>query len=201
MNILFFDCETTGKPIDYKASYEDLGNWPRVTQLAWMLCNDLGEIIDQRQSLIFPDGWEIPNEQFFIDNNMSTARCAEHGQPIHGELKLLMAAKEQAAVLVAHNLSFDHRVVWAEFIRNGMEPKRGMHKICTMVKSTNYCQLPGKRGYKWPKLTELHQHLFNKDFDGAHDAMADVIALKDCFFELVKLGVIELPKEASTEAV
>lgn len=198
MKFLFFDCETTGKPKVYNASYEDVDNWPRVTQLAWMLCDETGGILDQRQNLIFPEDWEIPKEQFFIDNNMSTERCADEGFPIHNELKILMEAKQQADFLVAHNLNFDHRVVWAEFIRAGIEPKRGMVKICTMMKSTKFCNLPNPKGYgapKWPKLEELHRKLFNKDFDGAHDAMADVIALRDCFFKLWELRVIvpELP--------
>lgn len=201
MNILFFDCETTGKPKAYNASYEDVDNWPRVTQLAWMLCDEAGNIISQRQSLIYPKGWEIPKEQFFIDNNMSTERCIEEGNPILGELILFLGAKNNADVLAAHNLSFDHRTVWAEFIRAGIEPKKGMEKICTMMKSTKYCNLPGTRGPKWPKLEELHQVLFKKDFDGAHDAMADVIALKDCFFELVKLGVIVLPEINKLDAL
>lgn len=197
MNILFIDCETTGKPIDYKASYEDVNNWPRVTQLAWNLSDQEGNTIAQRQHLIKPDGWEIPKEQFFIDNNMSTERCDEEGWPIVGELEALLFAKNDADVLVAHNLAFDHRVIWAEFLRNGLEPKRGMHKICTMMKSTNFCKLPGTRGYKWPKLTELHNILFAKDFEGAHDALADVLAMKDCFFELIRLGVITLPETVS----
>lgn len=45
---------------------------------------------------------------------------------------------------------------------------------------------------KWPKLGELYRFLFNKDFEGAHDAMFDVIALKECFFEMAKRGVIVL---------
>jgi DNA polymerase-3 subunit epsilon len=68
-----------------------------------------------------------------------------------------------------------------------------MGKICTMMKSTSFCKLPAKRGYKWPKLDELHQTLFGCDFEGAHDAGSDVLATVKCFFELVRLGVIEMP--------
>ncbi|MFT3679818.1 MAG: 3'-5' exonuclease [Ferruginibacter sp.] len=193
MNILFFDCETTGKPISYSASYTDVNNWPRVTQLAFCLCDDAGNVIAQFQSLIKPDGWVVPKEQFFIDNNMSTERCEAEGIPIREALEQLMAAKLQADVLSAHNLNFDHRIVWAEFVRAEMPPRSGMHKICTMMQSTRHCNLPGKRGPKWPTLGELHNVLFKKDFDGAHDALADVLALKDCFFELLNLGVISLP--------
>jgi DNA polymerase III epsilon subunit-like protein len=195
MKYLFFDTETTGKPKDYSASYEDIDNWPRVTQLAWMLCDEDGSVLEQWQNLIFPDGWEIPNEPFFTDNNMSTQRCINEGFPIDTELNAFMSAKMKADVLVAHNLNFDHRVLWAEFIRAGIEPRRGMIKFCTMMKTTKYCQLPGKRGLKWPTLMELHNCVFGKDFEGAHDAMDDVAACKNCFFELKAKGiiVIDLP--------
>lgn len=196
MNILFFDCETTGKPRDYRASYEQVDNWPRVTQLAWLLCTIEGLVLSSVQSLIKPDGWEVPKEQFFIDNNMSTERCAAEGAPIGEILSMLYGAKLDAEVLVAHNLNFDHRVVWAEFIRAGIPPRSGMHKVCTMMASTKFCNLPNPRGYgapKWPKLEELHHKCFGRPFEGAHDALADVIAMKDCFFELLNLNVITLP--------
>jgi DNA polymerase III epsilon subunit-like protein len=194
MKILFFDTETTGKPIDYKASYEDVNNWPRVTQIAWLLCDETGETLTAFQSLVKPNGWEIPKEEFFIKNNMSTERCEEEGRSIESILEFLYDYKQQADFLVAHNLSFDHRVLWAEFIRAGMEPRKGMNKICTMMKSTNVCKLPAPngRGYKWPKLEELYRFLFNKEMEGAHDAMADITATKDCFFELVKRNFITL---------
>lgn len=198
--ILFFDTETTGTPKDYKASYEDVDNWPRITQIAWLLCDETGAVLSQYQSLVFPDGWEVPTEEFFINNNMSTERCAEEGFPIDGILEQFMAAKMEADFLAAHNLNFDHRVLWAEFIRAGMEPRRGMNKICTMMKSTSVCKLPSPtgRGFKWPKLEELYRFLFNKEMEGAHDAMADITATKDCFFELVNRGVIslEIPNNA-----
>ncbi|MEI6773576.1 MAG: hypothetical protein WCL18_01825 [bacterium] len=38
----------------------------------------------------------------------------------------------------------------------------------------------------------LYTHLFGKEFDHAHDAMADIEATKDCFMELAKRGEITL---------
>jgi DNA polymerase III epsilon subunit-like protein len=60
-----------------------------------------------------------------------------------------------------------------------------------MQESTAFCKIPGPYGYKWPKLMELHQKLFNEGFDGAHDAMNDVLACGRSFFELQRLGVIK----------
>jgi DNA polymerase-3 subunit epsilon len=59
-----------------------------------------------------------------------------------------------------------------------------------MDRATNFCALPGPYGYKWPKLTELHQKLFNCSFDGAHDALADITATARCFWEMRKRGLI-----------
>lgn len=193
MKLLFFDCETNGLPIDYKASYTEVNNWPRVLSLAWILADIDANIIQQGSHLIKPEGWMVPTEQFWVDNGYSQARSEEFGIPIGAVLAAFMDAKKQADILVAHNLNFDHRIVWAEFIRYGLEPRSGMHKICTMMKSTSYCKIPAKRGFKWPKLDELHEHLFGCGFDGAHDALTDVSITMKCFFELIKRGVIELP--------
>lgn len=210
MNFLFFDCETTGKPLRYGASYSDLDNWPRVTQLAWSIAGIDGVVIKSRAAIIYPDGWEIPKEDFFINNNMSTERCVEEGLPLGGILDEFIADKHECEVLVGHTLtSFDHPVVWAEILRSGRQPRSGMHKICTMKESTAYCKVPNKPdkngrirgGNKWPTLAELHQVLFGKGFDGAHDAGADIAATMKCFYELVRLGVIQLPSlEPQTEA-
>ncbi|WP_430900537.1 MULTISPECIES: 3'-5' exonuclease [unclassified Paraflavitalea] len=195
--ILFFDTETNGVPVDYKASYTDVNNWPRVIQLAWLLTTSTGEVLSEGNYLIKPDGWEMPTEQFWIDNGFSQEKSMAEGIPIVEALDAFYKDKMQADILVAHNLNFDHRIVWAEFIRAGKEPRSGIHKICTMMKSTNYCKIPAKRGYKWPKLEELYEFLFKDRFDNAHDAMADITATAECFFELVNRGVIslEIPEE------
>jgi DNA polymerase III epsilon subunit-like protein len=94
--------------------------------------------------------------------------------------------------LVAHNIDFDKCIVGAEFIRAGYwnfcddKPKR-----CTMRSTTMLCGLKNKRGGpKWPKLAELHQFLFGRGFEHAHNAAADVAAGVACYWELKKRGVL-----------
>lgn len=194
MKILLFDTETIGLPIDYKASYEDVNNWPRIMSLAWILTDENGEIESSNYHMILPDGWVVPTDKFWVDNGYSTERSLAEGKPILEVLESFMADIVVADHLAGHNLSFDHRIVWAELIRAGITPRSGMNKICTMMKSTGVCKLPSPKGkgFKWPKLEELYQFLFAKGFDGAHDALADVEATKDCFFELLKRGHISL---------
>jgi DNA polymerase-3 subunit epsilon len=196
MNLLFFDCETNGLPKNYSASYEEVESWPRVISLAWLLVDTEQNIINSQHHLIKPNGWTIPAEEFWTKNGFSTERSLAEGIDIDPVLEAFVFDKHNADVLVAHNLNFDHRIVWAEIIRSGRKPKSGMEKICTMMKSTKHCNIPSPKGYgapKWPTLNELHNVLFKRSFEGAHDALADVTACKDCFFELLRLNVISLP--------
>ena len=41
-----------------------------------------------------------------------------------------------------------------------------------------------------PRLEELYRKLFGRNFAGAHDAMSDIQATKECFFELKRRGIL-----------
>jgi DNA polymerase III epsilon subunit-like protein len=186
-----FDCETTGVPKNYKAPMTDLDNWPRVTQIACLVVDtQTSEVINEYQSLIKPDGWVVPKDKFFIENNMSTERCNEFGLPFTEVANVFINDLNLSGAIVAHNLNFDYPVVGSELIRYGLKASRmDRKKICTMMSSTNYCALPRM---KWPKLVELHNKLFGCDFQGQHDALDDVRATTACFLELIKRKVIVL---------
>ena len=99
---------------------------------------------------------------------------------------------DEATALVGHNISFDECIVGAEFERLRMMTTLFLKpKYCTMKPSTDYCKLPGKKGFKSPRLAELHQVLFGSGFDNAHNALADVEATARCFWELKNRKVIK----------
>lgn len=191
MKILFFDTETNGLPKDWKASYTEVDNWPRVIQLAWIVVSITPELQVQtgptNVHLVKPDGW-LPGE-FAEQHGLTLDRLEREGKPIAEVIELFQSDLVQCQAIGAHNLQFDHRITWAEVIRLGKEPNSGMIKLCTMMKSTGVCKIPGKRGFKWPTLAELHQFLFNKGFDGAHDAASDIEATVNCFGRLLHMGV------------
>ncbi len=55
-----------------------------------------------------------------------------------------------------HGINFDAAVLGAEFLRAKLaNPLTSRKQICTMLSTTNFCRLPGSRGYKWPKLIEF----------------------------------------------
>jgi len=191
--ITFFDTETTGLPKNWNAPITKLDNWPRIIQLAWMVTDLTGEIITSEKHLIKPDGWVVPVEKFWIDNGYSTEQCEEHGVPLADVLDLFLNALCGCTTVVSHNMDYDLKVTGAEMIRYQYSFLTPKIKMCTKEIGTDVCKIPGNYGkYKWPKLTELHQFLFNKGFDDAHDALADVTACKNCFFEMAKRGIIKL---------
>lgn len=188
MRYIFFDTETNGLPLTWNAKMTDLDNWPRITQLAWVISD--GDVSIPQNLIIKPDGWTVPKEKFFLENNITTERCEAEGIPMKEALEIFIEDTHWSDCLVSHNMAFDYNVLGAEMIRYGKSTGKRMTQICTKEASTECCKLPGPRGYKWPKLIELHRHLFNCDFDGAHDAMSDVYALEKCFWELHKRKII-----------
>ena len=187
---LFFDTETTGLPRNWKAPITDTANWPRMVQLAWMLCDEAGTELVKQCRIVVPDGYEIPEKAASV-HGISTARARAEGVPLKQAIDEFVAASGLAAKFVAHNIAFDEKIVGAECVRLKLPvPFVKKPMLCTMKESTQYCKIPGPYGVKWPTLTELHTKLFGKAFDGAHDAMADVGACKSAYYELKQRRVM-----------
>jgi DNA polymerase III subunit epsilon len=187
---LVFDCETTGLPRNWKAAISDLGNWPRVIQIAWSLNNKEDECIESAAHLIRPEGFVIPADVQRI-HGITTERALAEGKDLTAVLRKFGSAVDRAEMLIAHNIRFDESVISAEFLRMNLTLPFGEKKrICTMTQTTNICRIQGAYGYKWPTLAQLHQELFKSGFEEAHDAGADVAACARCFFELKRRQLI-----------
>jgi len=187
---LFFDTETTGLPRNWKAPVTDLNNWPRMIQIAWILCDNKGNRIESDDLIIKPENFKIPLDASRV-HGISTEKAISEGEDLEKVLMKFDKLVEQTDFIVAHNISFDEKIVGAEFLRKDIQSNFGRkRKLCTMQASTNYCKLPGPYGYKWPKLSELHIELFGEDFDEAHDASVDINATEKCFWKMREIGII-----------
>ena len=187
---LFFDTETTGLPKNWKAPVTDLDNWPRMVQLAYLLYDADGNLLFSGDYIIKPVGFTIPEASSQI-HGISTERAMEEGLPLKDVLLSFQEVMKHAACLVAHNISFDEKILGAELLRSGLSNNLvSMRRICTMHSTTNYCAIKGPHGLKWPRLSELHRKLFGYDFEEAHNAAADIEATAKCFWELKRLGLI-----------
>jgi DNA polymerase III epsilon subunit-like protein len=187
---LFFDTETTGVPKSYKAAVTDLNNWPRLVQVAWLITDDEGNELKAVEYIIRPNGFAIPQEASRI-HGITTENALQNGYELLQVMQEMVVDISNAGTLIAHNISFDEKIIGAELIRVGLDcDLTARTKKCTMQSSTNFCKIPGPYGYKWPRLDELHMLLFKHGFNNAHSALADVVACSKCYFELKRLGVM-----------
>ena len=193
--ILVFDTETTGLP-ERNASIMDVEKWPHILQLSYILYDSetktLLELYDNLikipPSVIITPGSEAIHH---ISNDM----CLEKGIPLHDALSAFNKALDQADVIVGHNISFDKRLIMVEckrlykaqrFTVNGIQKP----EYCTMKKSVDICRIEaesysGDMYYKYPKLSELHFHLFGEQPYGTHNALADILICLRCYLKMV----------------
>ena len=188
---LIVDTETTGLPRNWKATITDTDNWPRCVQIAWQLHDELGNLVEQKDYLVRPDGFDVPYDTEKI-HGISTDLALEKGEGLVEVMKQFNEALEKSDFIVGQNVAFDVNIIACELYRIQMPSKIteiAVLDTCT-EKTAQLCQLPGGRGgkFKLPKLNELHLHLFAADFAEAHNATADVESTTRCFYELIRLG-------------
>jgi DNA polymerase-3 subunit epsilon len=187
---LFFDVETTGIPKNWKASYKDIENWPRLVQIAWLLYDEHENILESKSEIIKPEKFLIPKSASDI-HGITTEYAIQVGKELNEVLTNFNIVLEKSNFVIAHNINFDKNTVGAEFYRlYNFNPLSNMKSICTMERSTNICKIEGSFGYKFPKLEELYYHLFHQNIENAHDAMVDTKATAKCFFELKRKNLI-----------
>ncbi len=193
---LIFDTETTGLPKSWNAPITDTDNWPRCIQIAWQLHDNMGNLLENNDFLIQPEGFNIPYDAEQI-HGISTELAQEQGIALVEGLELFLEALKKTTYVVGQNVGFDVNIMSCEFHRLGIDnnlTELPVLDTCT-EHTAQMCQLPGGRGgkFKLPTLTELHHHLFGSQFEEAHNATADVEATTRCFLELIRLG--EFTKE------
>ena len=186
---LIFDTETTGLPKRWNAPITDTDNWPRCIQIAWQLHDELGNLIEHQDYLVQPEGFNIPYDAEKI-HGISTELAKEQGISLNKVLEKFNEALNKTKYIVGQNVTFDLNIMGCEFVReNTASQLQELPVLDTCTEHTaTLCKLPGGRygKFKLPTLTELHQYLFNKTFNDAHNATADVEATTRCFLELIR---------------
>lgn len=192
---LFIDTETTGLPLNNNLPYTDLKNWPYLVQVALIIEDDNYGILAKRNIILKPDGYTIPESATKI-HGISNEIAVKNGEDRDKVISFLDLALYKSDIIIGHNVSFDLNVIKSEIIRikgieNALFKKKKHIVIDTMKMGRNICKIPNLSFHtrlslpnKYPKLDELYYKLFNKHFNNQHDAMADVQATYDCYYEL-----------------
>lgn len=178
-----FDFETTGIP-DWKQPSE-AGHQPHIVEVAALLCDADGKILERYQAIVRPNGWEITPEMTAI-HGISHEQAMDEGIPEIEALDGFLAIHTQAAIRAAHNATFDDRIARIAIARyHGKDLadsfKESTTKFCTCYESRPVLNLPGK---KLPSLAEAYKHFTGEDLVEAHRAMPDALACARVYFAL-----------------
>lgn len=192
--ILFFDTETNGLPLWNQPSEHP--NQPHITQLAAELFDaDSGRTLAFMDLMISPEEWKIPAELEQL-TGITNALAARFGHSISNALNTFITMWSEADLRVAHNESFDQRMVRIEALRE-FGNDHGFHEdwkngaaFCTQTNSTKILNLPpsarmvavGRTHAKSPNLGEAYEYFTGKKLEGAHNAAVDLAACKAVYF-------------------
>ena len=191
MKVLIFDTETTGLLPRSVTSIEQI---PYIIQLCYLVYDTIThEIASQNDYIRIPDNVVVSAESQKI-HGIAREKLNEEGIDIHESLFNFNQQYKQCDFVVAHNISFDESMINYECVRNTMSPI--IHKFdprktfyCTMKKSIQICKIEketktGRKYFKWPRLTELHAHLFKQTPYKLHNAYHDNLVCLRCFVEM-----------------
>lgn len=209
MLILPYDTETTGLP-DWTQPSE-APQQPHLVEIAALLF-DGGTEIDAFHALVKPNGWtwDADNEAFKT-HGITIERCMDEGIPEPEAVACFLALHARADMRVAHNESFDARILRIAFKRYGhgasgwdmltqderdaiADTFKSRPTYCTCNAAKPIMKLPPtpkmaanprfRNSHKPPNLQEAHQHFLGEPFEGAHGAMEDARACARVYFAM-----------------
>jgi DNA polymerase III epsilon subunit-like protein len=191
MIVLIFDTETNGLPKGYNISVHETDKWPYILQLSYILYDISENNLMEMNDFIIKSKGKI-NESAYKINGINESLCKRKGVDITIALESFNNALKSCDVVVAHNLSFDKNMYLAECIRNNIEHVFiNKNEYCTMLNSIKLCKIVrvnklGRSYYKYPKMIELYEYLFNdKNIKNLHNSMADILVCFKCYYFMI----------------
>jgi DNA polymerase III epsilon subunit-like protein len=188
MKLMIFDTETTGLPPKNRQCM-DPAQWPHIVQLSYLVYDTEADKIQSFKDVIISLGTHIPlPDESVAIHGITRSMSLERGIDIRVALFDFKMELQQCGKCVAHNYEFDSNMLEIEARRHNMSlyfPS----PFCTMRVGTDLCKLTHPTftggGYKWPKLLELHEHLFHRVPKNTHNSKIDVIVTLRCYHWLV----------------
>jgi len=192
--ICFFDTETTGLPLFRDPS--DDPRQPHIVDICALLYTPQGELVDSFEALVKPDGWVIPDDVAAI-HGITTEMALAEGIPEMEALGGFLQIYERAGLRVAHNVSFDDRIMRIAIKRfigeQAADEYKAVPSFCTCLNSTAIVKCPptekmiraGRgRQFKQPTVAEALRHFTGEELVGGHRARPDTEACARVYFSL-----------------
>ena len=206
--IMVFDVETTGL-LPKRNIETPLEELPHIIQMSFIIFDTVQFYICKKYNAYIKvtDNVEIPKIITEL-TGITRQTCDERVIDIVEVLGEFYHAYLSCDCIIAHNLSFDKKMVQLEIERNyvAMESTHPhllhlfnpifnqFHNIelyCTMMSSLNICNImmnskvdPTKQYKKFPKLAELYAKLFHSTPENLHNSLVDTLVCLRCFLKI-----------------
>lgn len=201
MKLLFIDTETNGLPKNRYAPYTSPEMWPHILQISWQQIEyESWNTLSEYDSFVeLRTEWNKDAERIHQIPESIVAKFGKDPLIVFQELGSVL---KDSDVVISHNMLFDKTVIMSEIQRlfeSGvlLEPRKfwksGIKEVCTMNTTKAFCGItfPDSNSFKYPKLNELYNKLFNRTYDisGAslHNSKHDVSCLVMCVKQMVSL--------------
>ena len=171
-NIMVLDTECTGTNI-----YND-----DIIQLAYVLYDNLGNIIKKFNKYIIPEYKPITKDSFMV-HGISQKFVNENGDKLDNVITEFFEDLKNTNYIVGHNINFD-----INMILNNLRKRN--YDVTNLFEQINiHCTLKMARIIlgKSFKLKLLYNELFNENMKNAHNALYDVLYCAQCYFKLMEL--------------
>lgn len=170
--ILLCDTETTG----LLKGHRDFFGQPGIVQLAAVKLNDDLVEVDHFNLMVNPEigKWE---DEAIKTHGITPDKVAD--APTFFEVGRAFAEFALGChTFAGYNTEFDKKVLWWQLLRYGLEKNFPwpLRDVDVMKRVSKMIEMQGKRGVKFPTLGEAYQYCFKRDFENAHDALADIRA-------------------------
>jgi DNA polymerase III epsilon subunit-like protein len=153
-----------------------------ILQLAYVLCDKDSNIVKEVNYYIKN---RVPSIESIKIHGINKNKINEMGIEFDIVIEELMNDLSESERIVGHNIQYDLTTIQNDIRTYGInivdETDKIKMNIFDDVKIIDTITLAKKK----MKLEELYFQLFNKKIQGAHDALNDVLATKECYFKLL----------------
>ncbi len=205
MKFIVYDTETTGLPASKDAKMTSTELWPHIVQLSYLKYDSERNQLEEKDCIIKIPESVVMDEKNIAIHGITNEVSQTKGVSIIPIINEFMNDIGDVDLLIGHNLEFDLKMMVVELFRiidksndevvkqtysEKMEKLYSLNKYyCTMKNSINICKLPSpykkyKDEYKYPRLDELHTHLFGIKPQKLHNSLNDIIVTFRCFYKL-----------------
>lgn len=199
MKLFVFDTETNGLPKSWGTSNRGWHqHWPNPVQISWLIYNtNQNEITTKEDHIILLD--EPLDKDATNIHGVTEERMLEEGESLRIVLRQFRKDIECADIIVAHNINFDYHIISRSCIEECIpdimtsSTLKNKQMYCTMKEGTSICNIiqqhkyTGRTRVKYPKLQELHFHLFKDQLNDSclHNALYDILVTLRCVCKML----------------